>query len=162
MQQHLDAGNFTLNLAKSADSSNPDDDDDGGGKPGETDAPTSTSASSSSSSTSLPASTTAATQAGASNGTSSSATASLPPVSASTRGLIIAHGVLLSLGFLVALPLAVLIARYTRLLTSRWLNLHRFIAFVAGAPLIVLGWIIGPVAVAQQGGKHFNDAHKVL
>ncbi|KAI0319854.1 hypothetical protein OF83DRAFT_720091 [Amylostereum chailletii] len=71
------------------------------------------------------------------------------------------HAILISIGFLIFLPLGVLTARYLRTFTNRWWFAHWMINFAISAPLIFAGWAMGHKAV-NEGFKpgHFNDTHK--
>ena len=74
--------------------------------------------------------------------------------------LIVAHAVLLGLGFLVFLPLGALFARYFRTFTSRWFLVHSIVQFYVAGPLIIIGFALGVAAVSQAGLEHLNDDHK--
>ncbi|KAJ6455785.1 hypothetical protein C8R45DRAFT_1035649 [Mycena sanguinolenta] len=71
------------------------------------------------------------------------------------------HGILLSIGFLVLLPMGSLSARWGRTLTPRWFKAHRFLNFGIALPVISGGFILGPLAVLDRQTSHFNDAHKI-
>ncbi|KAG6821146.1 hypothetical protein H0H93_005366 [Arthromyces matolae] len=76
--------------------------------------------------------------------------------------IIIAHGVLCSLGFLVLLPAGALFARWGRSMTPRWLGIHRMINSTVAFPFITLGWILGPVVVFNHQGKELlDDVHQL-
>ncbi|KII88742.1 hypothetical protein PLICRDRAFT_176291 [Plicaturopsis crispa FD-325 SS-3] len=131
LQQHLDAGNFTLDFTKSlADAS-----------------------STSSSETPTP---------------TQSSTPSTASVSASAGALglydrlVVAHGLLLSIGFLFILPLSALAARWGRSFASHWYEIHYYMNVVLGIPVIIVGWALGPLAVAEQGWAHFRDIHQII
>ena len=51
----------------------------------------------------------------------------------SYQKMLIAHGILSAIGFLVLLPFGALIARYTRTLTPRWFTSHWVFQFALGA-----------------------------
>ncbi|KAI0747891.1 hypothetical protein C8Q80DRAFT_701525 [Daedaleopsis nitida] len=141
IEQHLDAGTFSLNLTKElVIASNV-----------------------LSSSVSSPSSST-----GSSTATSGSpllSQSSTPSASAArtsrTSGLLVAHAVLSAAGFLIVLPLGTLLARWSRVFTPKWFTAHWFINVVLGIPLICLGWALGPLAVAQQSGEHVVTAHQI-
>ncbi|KAJ6455784.1 hypothetical protein C8R45DRAFT_845413, partial [Mycena sanguinolenta] len=71
------------------------------------------------------------------------------------------HGILLSIGFLVLLPMGSLIARWGRTLTPRWFNAHRFLNFGIALPVISVGFILGPLVVLDREARHFADAHQI-
>lgn len=75
--------------------------------------------------------------------------------------LIIAHGVMLSLGFLVFLPTGALVARWGRTFTSSWFKAHSIINMSIALPIICIGWLLGPIAVACHEGEHMATAHQV-
>ncbi|KAF7777503.1 hypothetical protein Agabi119p4_3575 [Agaricus bisporus var. burnettii] len=75
--------------------------------------------------------------------------------------LIVAHGVLLSFGFLVLLPAGSLIARWSRTFTVKWFKAHSIINMSIALPIIVIGWLFGPLAVASSEGSHFLSTHQI-
>jgi len=76
--------------------------------------------------------------------------------------LIVAHAVIVSMGFLVILPTGAMVARWGRLISDKWFYYHWFIQVVISIPVVVIGWTLGPLAVAEQGAKHASDAHKAI
>ncbi|TDL27428.1 hypothetical protein BD410DRAFT_714470 [Rickenella mellea] len=112
----------------------------------------------------------------ASSTTSSSTTTSATPTSSSDPEhgpddgkpltkydkLIIGHAILSVIGFLFILPLGALVARWGRTFTTRWFNYHWISQVVFSIPVVIVGWALGPLAVAGQGKGHVNDAHKIL
>jgi len=66
-----------------------------------------------------------------------------------------------TLGFLVILPLGALVARWARTFTSRWFNYHWIIQVVFSIPIVITGWALGPLAVADQGSNHVSNIHKI-
>ncbi|KAL7283201.1 hypothetical protein ACG7TL_002628 [Trametes sanguinea] len=142
IEQHLDAGTFTLNLTKTLDnvpdSSSTQTRPDG----------RSTSASASADPTIRPI--------------PSSQQPSPPPAAPShTNRLLVAHAVVSAVGFLVLLPLSALIGRWARTFTPRWFSAHWFITVVLGIPAVCIGWALGPLAVTQEGKAHAVTAHQV-
>lgn len=131
LEQHLDAGPFTLNLTKSLDV--PDT---------LSPTPTSSTVSSASSNTSLP-STSSILQDGAHDMT------------------LTAHAVLCFLGFLVILPLSTLLARWTRTRTTNWFRAHWVLNTVVGLPVVIIGWLLGPLSVSRQNRVHVVNEHQV-
>ncbi|KAF7363263.1 Cytochrome b561 domain-containing protein [Mycena sanguinolenta] len=71
------------------------------------------------------------------------------------------HGILLSIGFLVLLPMGSLIARWGRTLTPRWFKAHRFLNLGLALPAICGGFILGPLAVLDREARHFADVHQI-
>ncbi|GJJ11392.1 hypothetical protein Clacol_005625 [Clathrus columnatus] len=96
--------------------------------------------------------------------------------------LIIAHAVIVSLGFLIFLPIGVLLARLTRTYNNKWFKGHWILQFVLGergnalslfkkgknlirekaGPAIIAGCILGFVAVNVQGGGESHTSHKTI
>jgi hypothetical protein len=74
---------------------------------------------------------------------------------------VLLHAFFLSFAFLLLLPTGVLTARWARTFTPVWFKVHWTINFPLAMPLILLGWVLGPVAANQHGSGHFNDRHKV-
>ncbi|KAG8958005.1 hypothetical protein FRC00_003195 [Tulasnella sp. 408] len=69
------------------------------------------------------------------------------------------HGILMSVGFLVLLPLGVFIARFSRtipFLKDKWFTAHWFVQFVLSGPIIFAGWALG---YQFAGNVHFQDNH---
>lgn len=75
--------------------------------------------------------------------------------------LIVLHGLLLSTGFLLFLPIGSLVARWGRTLTSHWFEVHWISNMLLGLPVITLGFLLGPLAVSSDGAGHFRGAHHV-
>lgn len=75
--------------------------------------------------------------------------------------LIVAHAVIVTMGFLVILPTGAMVARWGRMVSDKWFYYHWFIQVVISIPVVVIGWTLGPLAVAEQGAKHADDSHKV-
>lgn len=72
-----------------------------------------------------------------------------------------AHAFLLSFGLLFLLPFGVLAGRWGRTISPVWFKVHWILNMAVAAPVIVLGWVLGPVAVWKHGAGHLDDAHKV-
>ena len=132
---HIDAGNFTLDLTKEMDIE--DQPELNPSQTGTTSGVSSTSPASSQTESSIDA-----------------------PFSIFER-MIIAHGVLCVLGFLILLPMGALLARWGRTFASRWFHYHWWVTVIFSVPTISLGWALGFLAVADQGAAHADDAHKV-
>lgn len=75
--------------------------------------------------------------------------------------LIAVHAIFVSFGFLVLLPSGSLVARWTRTITPKWFRAHSMINMTFGLPIILIGWIFGPIAVANHDAPHFVTAHQV-
>lgn len=75
--------------------------------------------------------------------------------------MIIVHGVFTVAGFLVILPFGAIFARWGRTFTDNWFYYHWTTQVILSIPIIVVGWALGPLAVATQDVAHANDAHKV-
>ncbi|KAL6303522.1 hypothetical protein BKA93DRAFT_818015 [Sparassis latifolia] len=74
--------------------------------------------------------------------------------------LIVAHGIICVIGFLVLLPAGALLARYFRTFTTKWFKAHWIVQFAFGGVIILVGWGLGIAAVQQSFSGHFNDDHK--
>lgn len=88
-------------------------------------------------------------------------TTTVPTSLARHEKLIIAHAILVTLGFMILLPLGALIARWARTISHHWLKAHWVINMVIALPIITVGWALGALAVADQGTAHLRDAHMV-
>jgi hypothetical protein len=75
---------------------------------------------------------------------------------------LVAHGALLALGFLVLLPAGSLAARWGRTLTPAWFSVHQMSNYYLALPIILAGWLLGPIAVFNADSSHFSDSHKVI
>ncbi|KAJ3554146.1 hypothetical protein NM688_g3256 [Phlebia brevispora] len=73
--------------------------------------------------------------------------------------LLIAHGILTAVGFLVLLPFGALLARYIRVFTPLWFTGHWIFQFALGLPVIVAGVALGIAGVSQSGSPHLDDTH---
>ncbi|KAG8941877.1 hypothetical protein FRC04_004054 [Tulasnella sp. 424] len=90
---------------------------------------------------------------------SNSGNASPDVVLTASQKKIRTHGILMSVGFLVLLPLGVFIARFSRtipFLKNKWFTAHWFIQFVVSSPIIFAGWALG---YQFAGDVHFRDNH---
>ncbi|KAJ3992596.1 hypothetical protein F5050DRAFT_895974 [Lentinula boryana] len=74
--------------------------------------------------------------------------------------LVIAHAIMLTIGFLLLLPIGVLLARYMRTFTPIWFKGHWIVQFAVSGPIIVVGISLGIQAVVESGAQHLNDEHK--
>ncbi|KAI0693718.1 hypothetical protein BC835DRAFT_1352482 [Cytidiella melzeri] len=177
IEQHLDAGAFSLDLSKNRGGGGGDDD------PRTSSAPENTSTLVASSttfvSTPVPSSSEGASLTSTPVvSTSPSALSSpsalpqdalpqiqppLPPPSQSDNlhAVLVAHAVFSFLGFCVCLPLAAIFTRWYRTVRPYWLRVHwSIIAFLA-IPLGTIGWALGPVVVALRGRRHVVNEHQI-
>lgn len=72
------------------------------------------------------------------------------------------HAVLCTTGFLILLPVGVLVARYTRTYTRRWWTAHWIIQFLISGPVIFAGWALGYKTTAQLQLGQFIDHHEKI
>lgn len=75
--------------------------------------------------------------------------------------IIVAHGVIASMGFLLLLPAGSIGARWGRTLTPKWFKIHQTINMSIALPVITLGWLLGPIAVIDHEAAHLFDAHQI-
>lgn len=136
--QHLDAQAFTLDLSKELDLDDLN--------------PSSTATVFNPSQTGAPS---------PSDGLGSEDTSPGEPPLETFEKLIIGHAVMTVVGFLIALPFGAIMARWGRTFTSNWFKFHWRTQVVVSIPMVMIGWTLGPLAIADQGGIHANDAHKV-
>ncbi|TFK90960.1 hypothetical protein K466DRAFT_635248 [Polyporus arcularius HHB13444] len=94
------------------------------------------------------------------SGSPSSSIATLNGAS-QANSLLVVHAALSAAGFLILLPMGSLVARWSRIFTSKWFTAHWFINVVLGIPFICVGWALGPLAVAQQGREHIVTVHQI-
>ncbi|KAK0489542.1 hypothetical protein EDD18DRAFT_1081321 [Armillaria luteobubalina] len=70
------------------------------------------------------------------------------------------HAILSTTGFLILLPVGVLVPRYTRTYTNRWFPIHLVVQLCISAPIIFAGWGLGHKSAGQLGLPHFTDPHQ--
>ncbi|KAK0203899.1 hypothetical protein DFS33DRAFT_1260495 [Desarmillaria ectypa] len=70
------------------------------------------------------------------------------------------HAILCTTGFLILLPVGVLVPRYTRIYTNKWFPVHLAIQLCISAPVIFSGWALGHKSAGQLGLPHFTDTHQ--
>ena len=75
--------------------------------------------------------------------------------------MIVAHGIMCTVGFLGLLPLGALLARWLRTFSTRWFAGHWFVQTVLSGPVIIAGVALGILTVNGSGGMHLDDTHKV-
>lgn len=80
---------------------------------------------------------------------------------ASHERLVLLHGIGISFGLLVLLPVGALSARLLRTFSSKWLKVHQICNMYIGLPIIVVSWLLGPIAVIKAEAEHFLDAHQI-
>ncbi|GJE97085.1 CBD9-like protein [Phanerochaete sordida] len=169
IEQHLDAGSFTLDLSKDT-SGDDDDDDQGSSSPAPTSSMSATSSSLplsvSSTPTDSPTSSHSSTSSSASSSSGSASASAVPALSSpggqSHQTILVAHTVLSFLGFAVILPLAAVIARWGRTLSNNWFRAHWLVVAMLGLPTMLPGWILGPVLVSRQRHKHIVNEHQIV
>jgi len=74
--------------------------------------------------------------------------------------MIIAHGILCVLGFMLFLPAGALLPRLFRTFTSTWFSGHWILQFGLAGPTIIAGIALGVQAVSSAGALHLDDDHK--
>jgi len=70
------------------------------------------------------------------------------------------HALLCSTGFLILLPLGVLLARYTRTFTNHWFWGHAVMQLVISGPVIFAGWAMGHELMNELELESLHDPHK--
>ncbi|KIJ44141.1 hypothetical protein M422DRAFT_47617 [Sphaerobolus stellatus SS14] len=71
------------------------------------------------------------------------------------------HATLSSVGFIVLLPVGMLIARYARAFTPRWFWPHAVWQFLIAGPVIIAGFAYAVIIAKQVPALgQFNDPHK--
>ncbi|KAJ3794845.1 hypothetical protein GGU11DRAFT_271091 [Lentinula aff. detonsa] len=65
-----------------------------------------------------------------------------------------------TIGFLILLPIGVLLARYMRKFTPIWFKGHWFVQFAVSGPIIFVGISLDIQAVVESGAQYVNDEHK--
>ncbi|KAF7360135.1 Cytochrome b561 domain-containing protein [Mycena venus] len=71
------------------------------------------------------------------------------------------HAILCTVGFLILLPLGVLLARYARTFTRRWFWGHAVMQLVIAGPVIFVGWKLGhDLANQLEGFATLYDPHQ--
>ncbi|KAF8914525.1 hypothetical protein CPB85DRAFT_1298321 [Mucidula mucida] len=99
------------------------------------------------------------TSSNSSGSNGSSAASGDPPLRLYER-LIVAHGIVCTVGFLLLLPFGSLLARYLRTFSATWYTGHWISQFGLGGPIIIAGVVLGIVSVAKAGAIHLDDDHK--
>lgn len=72
------------------------------------------------------------------------------------------HAHLMTFGFLVCLPLGVLVARYFRTFTNKWWYGHSLLQFLVSGPIIIAGWVFGHQTTTTLESGHYDDPHKKI
>ncbi|KAF7326072.1 Cytochrome b561 domain-containing protein [Mycena kentingensis (nom. inval.)] len=72
------------------------------------------------------------------------------------------HALLCSIGFLVLLPLGVLVARYTRTWNRFWFWNHATIQLLASGPVIFYGWALGQQLASDFDLEDLHDPHQKI
>jgi Na+/H+ antiporter NhaA len=86
---------------------------------------------------------------------------SQPPPLSSLEQQIKTHAILCAIGFLVLLPIGVLIARLTRTFTSAWFYAHETFQLILAGPIILVGWYYGHKAADVIGDGNRSKTHRV-
>lgn len=145
LEQHLDAGPFTLDLTKRLDD------------PSTSSAITAFQTSATSSSSTF----TAVQPATTPRPSPAAPTAQHSREGQDASALLIAHSAISFVGFAVLLPLAAVGARWGRTRTTLWLKIHWVLTALLGIPVTMVGWILGPLSVSKRGRKHVVNEHQV-
>ncbi|KAL0563782.1 AdoMet-homocysteine methyltransferase, partial [Marasmius crinis-equi] len=74
--------------------------------------------------------------------------------------LIVAHAIFCTLGFLLVLPVGVLLARYLRTFSDVWFKGHWIIQWPLAGAFIVIGVALGIQSIVKAGATHLDDTHK--
>jgi len=82
----------------------------------------------------------------------------LQPVEVKARN----HGIIMAVGFLILLPIGVLVARYTRTFNPHWFWSHASIQLVLSGPVIFYGWEQGYQLARQLELQNLNDPHQKI
>jgi len=69
------------------------------------------------------------------------------------------HAILCAIGFLILLPIGVLIARLTRTFTSAWFYAHETFQLILAGPIIFVGWYYGHKAADVIGDGNRSKTH---
>jgi len=72
------------------------------------------------------------------------------------------HAILCTVGFLILLPIGVLVPRLTRTLPYKWFYVHSFIQFVVALPVIAVGWSLGYKTNLELQTPRFQDPHEKI
>jgi len=72
------------------------------------------------------------------------------------------HATLASVGFVVLLPVGILIARFGRAFTPKWFWPHAIWQFLIAGPVIMAGFAYGVKSVNVSDSGHLNDPHKKI
>jgi hypothetical protein len=70
------------------------------------------------------------------------------------------HALLCTIGFMILLPIGVLVPRYLRTLTQRWWFAHWIIQFLISGPVIFAGWALGYQTTNELFSPRFSDHHE--
>ncbi|KAJ6583005.1 hypothetical protein DFH09DRAFT_1245911 [Mycena vulgaris] len=72
------------------------------------------------------------------------------------------HAILCTVGFLILLPLGVLLARYARTFSRRWFWGHAVMQLVISGPVIFAGWAMGHDLSVKLLMEDYNDPHQKI
>lgn len=81
----------------------------------------------------------------------------------SNQRMILAHGIILSLAFLLLLPIGALQARLLRTIVPGkvWFTAHWVLQWPISGTLIIIGFALAVAEVQNVGKKHFVAGHQV-
>ncbi|KAF5317104.1 hypothetical protein D9611_003773 [Ephemerocybe angulata] len=98
---------------------------------------------------------------GTGTGGGAGGSSSLGPLT-DTQKMIVAHGIIATLGFVLFLPIGALVPRYLRTFVGgrTWFKLHWILQFLLGGITIVIGVALGFAAVSNRSGNHASTTHK--
>ncbi|KAI0085480.1 hypothetical protein BDY19DRAFT_449511 [Irpex rosettiformis] len=174
IDQHLDAGAFSLDLLKHGGK------EEGEGEDGTSSSPSSTLVPSSvlPSLTPTPSLSTSAQETFLTSvHTVASTTSDLSSASAlpqaqpldspslvgdrSRHNVLVAHAVFSFLGFCVFLPASAIATRWLRTVSPNWFLVHWCIVAFLAIPFGTIGWALGVAVVALRGQRHVNNEHQI-
>ncbi|KZP34370.1 hypothetical protein FIBSPDRAFT_971280 [Athelia psychrophila] len=75
-----------------------------------------------------------------------------------TQKMILAHGILCTVGFLFILPAGALLVRYVRTFSNKWFMPHAAMQFMLSGPVIVVGVSLGFVSSGKLGAQMTTHA----
>ncbi|EGO00418.1 hypothetical protein SERLA73DRAFT_89398 [Serpula lacrymans var. lacrymans S7.3] len=75
----------------------------------------------------------------------------------SPQKMLVAHGILTVLGYLLFMPIGILVGRYFRTVSPAWRTGHIIVQVAIAGPMIIAGVALG---IAGSGEAHLRDLHK--
>ncbi|KAI0078156.1 CBD9-like protein [Panus rudis PR-1116 ss-1] len=76
--------------------------------------------------------------------------------------MLTAHAILCAIGFLILIPVSVLVARWSRTNTPNWLAIHWLMNCVLALPIVIVGWLLGPLSVSRRKRAHVANEHQIF